>query len=602
MAINTFPGTATAGRIVVTFSLFPDPNADGAPILRVVSDDGGVTWSSALNITPSSPKSQGSQPVFLPNGGLAVVYWNFGSPTSPGERLEVVISNDGGNTFGPPVRIANATEYGEPSIRTGAFLPSATGDRTTGSLYVVYQAQFANSPRILFTKSNDGGLSWSSPIPISDNPAGSGVFNPAIAASPGGQTLTVSFYDHRANPGSTTMVDMFLAQSFDGGATWLPNIRLTSTSTDAALAPKTAAGYMLGDYLGIAEAVNANVPAVPVWVDTRTGNPDPFITRIGIAPQVDFTSWQAARFSLAQINQPGVGGPGGDADRDGEDNLSEFKSLTDPNNPASVVRSARDLNMSTRARVETGDNVLIGGFIITGSEAKKVLLRAMGPSLSSFGVMDTLGDPFLELHNGSGAVLTNDDWKDSKEAGEIQATGIAPADDRESAILQTLAPGSYTAVVRGKGSSTGVALVEVYDLGASANAKLANISTRGFVNTGENNVVIGGFIVGGGLGTNGNGSAKIVVRGMGPSLTQAGVTGALQDPTIELHDGNGTAIGANDDWRQIQATELQMAGLAPGDDRESAILTTLTQGNYTAILRGKANTTGVGLVEVYNIQ
>jgi hypothetical protein len=604
-AINTFAGTPTVGRIVVTFTLFGPSSTSGGSILRTYSDDAGATWSQVANINTATANLQGSQPVFLPDGKLAVVYWNFGSQSSPGERLEVVISDDGGVTFGSPILITFASEYGPQSIRSGAFLPSAATDRGDGSLYVVYQTRVAGSPRIVFTKSINKGQTWSAPIPISDNPSSSPVFNPAIGASPDGQTLTAAFYDGRANPGSNTMVDMFLAQSFDGGATWQPNIRLTSVSTDASLAPNTGSptspAYMLGDYLGIAESTNANVPAVPVWVDTRTGNPDPFITRVGIAPQVNFTSWQAARLSLAQINQPGVGGPGGDADHDGEDNLSEFQSLTDPNDPNSVVRSARDLNISTRARVETGDNVLIGGFIITGTEAKKVLLRATGPSLSSSGIADTLPDPILELHSEAGALIANDDWKDSPQAGDIQATGIAPADDRESAILQTLVPGAYTAVVRGKGSSTGVALVEVYDLGASANAKLANISTRGFVNTGDN-VVIGGFIVGGGLGTNGDGSAKIVVRGMGPSLTQAGVPGALQDPTLELHDGNGTTIGANDDWRQNQATELQMAGLAPSDDRESAILTVLTQGNYTAILRGKANTTGVGLVEVYNIQ
>jgi len=174
-------------------------------------------------------------------------------------------------------------------------------------------------------------------------------------------------------------------------------------------------------------------------------------------------------------------------------------------------------------------------------------------------------------------------------------------DARESAILQTLSPGAYTAVVRGKDDTSGIGLVEVYDLDATVGSKLANISSRGFVNTADN-VVIGGFIVGGGLGTNGSGSAKIVVRGIGPSLTQAGVPGALQDPTLELHDANGGTLATNDNWKEAQQTDLQTTGLAPTDDRESAILAILTQGNYTAIVRGKDNTTGVGLVEVYNVQ
>jgi hypothetical protein len=539
--------------------------------------------------------------VFLPNGNLVIVYWNFGSSSRPGERLEAVISTDGGVTFGPPKLIAFATEYNEPRIRSGSFLPSAVSDRTNGNLFVVYQALSSGNPRILFTKSTNGGNNWSAPIAISNNPAGSGVFNPAVNVSPDGQTVTAVFYDHRNNPGSATLVDLYLAQSFDGGATWQPNIRLTSVSTNASLAPLTSAGYMLGDYQGVAQPTNANVPAVPVWIDTRTGNPDPFVVRVGIAPQVDFTSWEAARLSLHQINNPALGGQSGDADGDGEDNLSEFRSGTDPNNPDSVVRTGKQLNLSTRLLVRTGDNAGIGGFIISGTGPKTVILRAIGPSLTADGVPGALQDPTLELHNHTGALIAfNDNWRDTQQS-TIQATGLAPEDNRESAIVQTLAPAAYTAIVRGKGGASGVALVEAYDLDPNANSKLANISTRGFVDTGDN-VMIGGFIIGGGLGVNGAGSEEVLVRGLGPSLTQRGVPNALQDPTLDLHDGNGAIIASNDNWKDTQQSEIQATGLAPSNDRESAILATIVQGNYTAILRGKNNTTGVGLVEVYKVQ
>jgi hypothetical protein len=601
MAINTFPGTASAGRIVVTFTLFSNVSSEGGPIYRAYSTNGGATWSSIANVNGSDANLQGSQPVFLPNGNLVIVYWNFGSSGSPGERLEAVISSDGGVTFGTPKRIASATEYNEPNIRTGSFLPSAASDRTNGNLFVAYQALLSGNPKIVFTKSNNGGTSWSPPIAISDNPAGSGVFNPAINVSPDGQTMTAIFYDHRNNPGSTTLVDLYLAQSFNGGATWQPNIRLTSVSTDASLAPLTSQGYMLGDYQGVAESINVNVPAVPVWIDTRAGNPDPFVARVGIAPQVNFTSWEAARLSLHQINNPALGGQSGDADGDGEDNLSEFESGTDPNNPDSVVRTGKQLNISTRLLVQTGDNVGIGGFIINGTDPKKVILRAIGPSLTARGVPGALQDPTLELHNHTGAVIAfNDNWRDTQQS-TIQATGLAPGDNRESAIVQTLAPAAYTAIVRGKGGTSGVALVEAYDLDPNANSKLANISTRGFVGTGDN-VMIGGFIVGGGLGVNGAGSEEVLVRGLGPSLTQRGVPIALQDPTLDLHDGNGAIIASNDNWKDTQQSEIQATGLAPSNDRESAILATLVQGNYTVILRGKNNTTGVGLVEVYKVQ
>jgi hypothetical protein len=279
IAVNTFPGTSTFNRVVVTWSLFSNTNAAGAPIVLSYSTNGGASWSPIHSVTSQTASAQGSQPVFLPNGNLVVVYWNFGTSASPGERLEAVISGDGGVTFGAPHRIANAVEWNEPSIRTGSFLPSAAVDRVTGNIFVVYQAVLAGSPRIAFTKSTDGGNTWSAPVAISDNPVGKGVFNPAVNVAPGGKILTAVFYDHRDNPNSTTLVDMYEALSFDGGATWQPNIRLTDVSTDASLAPLTAQGYMLGDYLGVAPPSKTTVPAVPVWVDTRTGNPDPFITR-----------------------------------------------------------------------------------------------------------------------------------------------------------------------------------------------------------------------------------------------------------------------------------------------------------------------------------
>ena len=603
MAVNTFPGTLTAGRVVLTFTNFIQTSQTGvnSPIVRVYSDDGGENWSSASYLTPTNADCQGSQPVFLRDGRLAVVYWNFGEDSNPSndDFMEVVVSDNGGTTFGAPKFIASVNLYSHPSIRDGSFLPNATTDRTTGTLFVVYQAVHNGVPRIMFTKSPDAGTSWTTPIPISDNPTGSGVFNAAVAASPDGQTLTAAFYSNRDNPGSSTMVDMYLAQSFDGGATWQPNIRLTSVSSNAALAPLTSGGYMLGDYIGIAEPTNENVPAVPVWVDTRTGNPDPFVTRIGIAPEVTFTAWQAARLSFAQINNPELGGQSGDADGDLEDNLSEFRSGTEPNDPLSVFRTGRLLNISTRTQVRTGDNVSIGGFIITASEAKQVMIRALGPSLENAGVSGALQDPIVDLFNDSVFIARNDDWDDSQQAA-IEQSGIPPTDERESAMIQTLAPGNYTAVVRGKNETSGVGLVEVYDLSGNAGSELANVSNRGFVGT-DDRVMIGGFIIGAGLGTNGTGSARVLLRGIGPSLAQFGTAGPLQDPELLLVDGNGAIIASNDNWRQTQEAEIAATGAQPDDEREAALIAILPQGNYTAIVRGKDRTTGVGLVEAFNL-
>jgi hypothetical protein len=599
MAVNTFADTSTAGRVLVTWTLFTSDTI--SPIMRSYSDDHGVTWTAPAAINPIDSSTQGSQPVFLPDGRAAIIYWNFadsgfsgGDATTSPEEIDMVLSNDGGVTFGLPTLVTKVTRWEQPSFRSGVFLPSATTDRTVGDLYVVYQALDAtNLPRIMFTKSSNAGASWTAPVAITDNP-GTGVFNPAIAASPGGQHLTVTFYDQRDSPGTSTMCNLYLAQSFDGGATWEPNIRLTSVTTDGTLAPLTDQGYMLGDYLGIAESTNSNVPAVPVWVDTRTGNPDPFVTRVGIAPEVDFTSFQASRLSLAQINDPQLGGPNGDADGDGEDNLSEFLSATEPNDPFSVVHTSRQLNISTRGDVGTGDDALIGGFIITGSTPKKVILRAIGPSLAGAGLTGVLQDPVLELHNTTGALLLmNDNWRDTQEA-EIEATDIPPTDDRESAIVATLTPGAYTAVVRGKDNATGIALVEAYDLDTTPASRFGNISTRGLVGIGDD-VLIGGLIV----SSEESAQANVVVRALGPSLVL--VSDALQDPTLELHDSNGALIALNDNWQDSQAGIIASTGLAPVDDREAAIFAMLAAGAYTAVVHGQNETSGVGLVEAYNI-
>jgi hypothetical protein len=267
----------------------------------------------------------------------------------------------------------------------------------------------------------------------------------------------------------------------------------------------------------------------------------------------------------------------------------------------SLSPTAESLNMSTRLAVGTGDNVLIGGFIIRGNVPKTVLLRAIGPSLANANppVPNVLADPVLELHEPDGSIAINNNWKDSQEQA-ISDTGIPPTNDLYAALLETLAPGAYTAIVSGNDNGTGVALIEAYDLQPDSDSKLANISSRGRVQAGDE-VVIGGFI----LGPEGLPSAKIVVRALGPSLTSAGVVGALQNPELELHDSNGNLIASNDNWKDdgAQRAELLADNLAPSDDHESAMAVVLAPGAYTAIVNSKEeDTTGIGLVEVYNLQ
>jgi hypothetical protein len=260
---------------------------------------------------------------------------------------------------------------------------------------------------------------------------------------------------------------------------------------------------------------------------------------------------------------------------------------------------AQALNISTRMRVETGNNVLIGGFIVTGTAPKNVALRGIGPSLVPLGIPDALADPILELRDSSGALVRqNDNWQDdSVQASQLTALGLAPQNPNESGIVESLAPSAYTAVLAGKNAGTGVGLVEIYDTNPGANSQLANISTRGFVQAGDN-VMIGGFILGG--ANNG----QVAVRGIGPSLAQLGLSPVLADPNLELRDSHGALLFSNDNWQDdpVSASQLTALGLAPSNTSESGMVVSLLPGAFTAILAGNNGGTGIGLVEIYNVR
>jgi uncharacterized repeat protein (TIGR03803 family) len=246
-------------------------------------------------------------------------------------------------------------------------------------------------------------------------------------------------------------------------------------------------------------------------------------------------------------------------------------------------------NVSTRLSVGTGDNVLIVGFIITGDQAKEVIIRGIGPSLPLSG---TLANPYLELHDATGTIASNDDWINSPDKQSIIDSKLAPGNDKESAILMTLNPGAYTAILSGENSTSGIALVEVYDLNAAVDSKLANISTRGLVQTGDN-VMIGGIIIQSDTPT------KIILRAIGPSLPLGGF---LADPMLELHNPDGDLIFSNDNWRSDQEGDIVASKLQPSNDAEAAIVATLDPGAYTAIVRGVNNSIGIALVEAYDLQ
>ena len=258
----------------------------------------------------------------------------------------------------------------------------------------------------------------------------------------------------------------------------------------------------------------------------------------------------------------------------------------------SAPGSTRLANLSTRMRVGTADDVLIGGFIIGGTQAKTVVVRARGPSLVPFGIANALANPTMQLVSGQSVLAASDDWGSAANAAAIAGSGFAPSNALESAILATLSPGPYTAVVSGVSGTTGVGIVEVFEVDRPE-APLANISTRGQVLT-EGDVMIGGFVI------QGDAPQTVVVRARGPSLVPFGIANALQDPVLQLFSG-ATPIAVNDNWlAAANAASIQASGFAPSNANESAILITLPPGAYTAIVTGAGGTTGVGIVEVFS--
>jgi DNA-binding beta-propeller fold protein YncE len=263
-----------------------------------------------------------------------------------------------------------------------------------------------------------------------------------------------------------------------------------------------------------------------------------------------------------------------------------------------VYPNSRAANISTRAQVETGEDILIAGFIVYGPEGKNIVLRGLGPSL---GVTGELVNPTISLHDSTGAVIaTNDDWSTDAQAFVLTNLDLAPSEPQESGLFRSLAPGAYTVTMSGVGNTTGVGLVELYDVDEKINglpadySRLGNISTRSLVGNGDNVMIAGTILVG-------PDDATLLIRGIGPSLAKAGITSPLANPYLELHNSDGTTIASNDNWQDTQKTLIEATGLAPTDPAESAIDTTLQPGAYTAILSGVADTTGVGLVEIYNL-
>jgi hypothetical protein len=598
------PINLTSGELVVDKSLSivgPGANlltvqrspASGTPSFRIFHVKSGDSNSiSGLTISNGNPADYGG------GGGILSEYF-YGSTrltvtgcTISGNNSGTNATFNGGggiNNFAATLVVINSTIAGNTATGSGGGIYSVRGTASVVNSTISGDLALGNGGGGVFD--SDGSMSFIYDT-IADNSAakGAGIYNDDTGDVRAGDTLIAR------NTSTAGSDDFYGSLNSDGfnliGNTTDTNVTGDSTGNQLNVDPKL--GPLQNN--GGPTFTHALLPGSPAL---DAGTYGYYAGRI--------TNDQRA--SSRPIDLMEIGGPtGGDNSDIGAFELSSLPPTPTPTvTPTATVTPTPSpaptpspgsntlLNISTRLRVLTNDNALIGGFIITGSEAKKVIIRGIGPSLADSGIQDTLANPILELHQGNLDIGLNDNWKDTQQT-EIEASTLPPGNDFESAIVATLPSGAYTAVLRGKNDTVGVGLIEVYDLNQAADATLANISTRGFVDAGDS-AMIGGFIAGG----DASGQARVVVRGIGPSLEDFGVSNTLLDPTLELHNGQGTIIQSNDDWQESQQTEITQTGLAPTRDSESGLVVTIGPGNYTAILRGKNDSTGVGVVEVYNL-
>lgn len=424
-----------------------------------------------------------------------------------------------------------------------------------------------------------GGV-WSASLPFLD----------AVVQSDGRIVLVGQFKSYNGAPAGgivRLLADGTVDNTFNtgNGAQW------TQTTETAANFPRVENIELQADgkflITGTFESFNGVVaPGIAVL------NPDGSVDTSFVAPvQRDSRSRLASALKSQADGSFLLSGP---YKVNGESNTRSLIRLVNAQ-PAAV-------NISTRLGVGTGDNALIEGFIVEGTagSSKKILVRAIGPSLGQFGVADALANPTLEIHDSSGALVAmNNDWKTTQTGGlvtgdqsaDLGASGVAPTNDVESAVIVALEPGSYTAVVRGAGNATGTGVVDAFDIDPGSSARIANIATRGLVQPNDK-LMIAGFIVQ-------YGAVKVVVRAVGPSLTEFGISNALPDTTLQLRDQNGAIVLENDDWKTSQQAELENIGLQPSNDKEAALVATIQPGQYTAQVRGKGNDSGIGVVQVY---
>jgi hypothetical protein len=473
---------------------------------------------------------------------------------------------------------------------TGLKLPTALPSAAFGQDGVLWtaseQANAAGGRQVVVARSGDEGLHWTKLPPIPATTTGTATFSWVAAGEPGHIGVLYYYAPENGDPGAlnSTWAAVW-AESRDADSV-SPTWTVTTVEDNIHKGAICVAADCMGTNRFAGDFINALMDktgaAHLTWMKQENGTGATSIRYARIQ------SGPAATYSPAPCSTSPTATPAGTA--------TPTPTPAPTATPAPTPANLQLVNISGRSLVQTGDNVAIAGFIVQGSGLKRVIVRGIGPSLSSGGkpVSGALQDPILELRDASGGTATNDNWRTSQES-EIQQTGLAPSDDRESAIVASLPAGNYTTILRGVNNTSGVGLVEIYDLQSSSGGQLANLSVRANVQTADN-VAIDGIIVRGGT------PKRVLFRGIGPELHGQGVTAELSDPTMDLHDANGALMTSNDNWRSApNAAEIEATGLAPRDDREPAILLTLSPGNYTSIVSGVNGTTGVALAEAYKL-
>ncbi|MBI5768847.1 MAG: exo-alpha-sialidase [Verrucomicrobia bacterium] len=580
IAVNEFSGTPAFSRLACSWTNFTTDargSSTGNNIILALSDDRGTTWTSPIAVTPAGTINQGSLPLFLPDGSLLVVFLTLSNPNNPALfSVQCKRSTDGGRTF-PAVATtiaANVNGWDDPDLRNGMLVPQADVARQNGAIVVTCNAVIAGTPRVLVTRSTDQGATWSAPVVASDNPDGISVTNPAIAVTPDGATVTVIFTDKRLSPvapdGHRYFVDHYAAQSFDGGATWQPNLRLSEMSSDVRYAPLTSQGYMLGDYIGVTALFTADQPCVAIWCDTRRGDADPFSVRIAPVKTADFAAWSAVHGLPAAGALPDLVS---DADGDGEEKYFEFLSGSNPRN---------------------------------AEDGEPLFVRRTTPAITDVFWLERTGIQKIPISDGvawaNAATLgqSNPFSMSAAVAGNVPADQF-PATTPPSGLAWqgarfTFDPNPPVAFARAIKYSTGLPVTPSKLIATSAaDSRLVNLSTRGQVGTGANQLIVG-FVL--------DGNKSMLVRAAGPALSALGVPGALADPSLTLEAPASDLSRANDNWQQGTATVALFARLGAfpfaANSLDAALALSLGAQSYSALVSGAGASTGIALVEAYD--